>query len=155
MNANFPMMTVQTILKFGIGLSLVASGANHFLFPYKFFDSVLAYRLLSLNAAELFSFTIPFVQIITGMALVFSIALRGAWFLSGLIFCLYLAAQIWALHQRLDINCGCFGSFQHPVSLMGCLVLALLISASCHGWYFSPANKFPLTTTSSSHRGIK
>lgn len=151
MNANFPMMTLQTFLKFGIGLSLVTSGANHFLFPFKFFDSVLAYRLLSPMTAELFSSTIPFVQIITGMALILNIALRGAWIVSGLIFCLFLAAQFWALHHRLEINCGCFGSFQHPVSLKGCLVLVLLIIASCHGWYFSPANKFPLTITSNSH----
>lgn len=110
-----------------IGVFLVATSIGHILDPYKFLHSVLNYRLLSGVYAQWMAIFIPWVQILTGIALITGVCRKGALGMGASLFALFFLAQISALVRGLDINCGCFGSGDHPVSWPGSIGLIALI----------------------------
>ncbi len=72
--------------------------------------SVVAYRLLSYDAAMFVGSVLPFVELMLGVLLVTGLATRFAAVVSVLLFALYIAAiaSVWARGLRID--CGCFGT---------------------------------------------
>jgi prepilin-type N-terminal cleavage/methylation domain-containing protein len=112
---------------FCIGVFLVATSFGHILDPYKFLHSVLNYRLISGVYAQWMAIFIPWVQIFAGIALIIGICRKGALGIAASLFTLFFLAQLTALVRGLDINCGCFGSGDHPVSWQGCIGLVALL----------------------------
>jgi prepilin-type N-terminal cleavage/methylation domain-containing protein/prepilin-type processing-associated H-X9-DG protein len=115
---------------FCVGVFLIATSIGHILDPYKFLHSVLNYRLLSGFFAEWIAVFIPWGQILAGIALVSGVCRKGALLMAVLLFTTFFLAQFSALVRGLDINCGCFGSGDHPVSWQGYIGLIALILIS-------------------------
>jgi prepilin-type N-terminal cleavage/methylation domain-containing protein/prepilin-type processing-associated H-X9-DG protein len=73
--------------------------------------SVLDYDLIPASVAVAVAATLPFAQLVLGVALLFIPAYRRAAFAASLVLFLgFLAVQVSAYARGLDISCGCFGS---------------------------------------------
>lgn len=110
-----------------IGVLLAATSVGHLLDPYRFLHSVLNYRLVSGVYAQWIAIFIPWAQIFAGIALIIGVCRKGALGMGALLFTVFFLAQFSALVRGLDINCGCFGSGDHPVSWQGSIGLISLI----------------------------
>ena len=91
-----------------LGAMFLYTGVVHFLDPKGFAEAVENYRILPVVLVNPFSVVLPFLEMITGSALLLGIFIPGSLLIiSGLLFMFTLALGI-ALFLGLDISCGCF-----------------------------------------------
>ncbi|MGO9146612.1 MAG: MauE/DoxX family redox-associated membrane protein [Desulfomonilia bacterium] len=91
-----------------LGAMFLYTGVVHFLDPKGFAEAVANYRILPVVLVNPFSVGLPFVEMITGIALLLGTFIPGSLLIiSGLLFMFALALGI-ALFHGLDISCGCF-----------------------------------------------
>jgi uncharacterized membrane protein YphA (DoxX/SURF4 family) len=75
-----------------------------------FAEQIHNFRSLPLAAENLVATTLPWIELVAGLALVFGIRPRsGAWVVGGLT-AVFTVAVIVAWVRGLDIECGCFGT---------------------------------------------
>jgi putative oxidoreductase len=91
------------------------------------------YHILPLALENLFAMTLPWVELVAGVALVVNLAPRAATLLLGGLLAVFLLAILSAIARDLDIACGCFGTADATrtgwIALLrdvGLLVVALL-----------------------------
>lgn len=123
-----------------IGLLLTATAVPHILAPFRFLDSLLAYRMVSGWSAEAAATVLPWFQLVVGIVLTGCRRHDAAWMSAGLLFGLFLAAQLSAVARGLQIDCGCFPGRPHPVSARSCAVLLGLMVISFAGLGLSLSN---------------
>jgi len=88
-----------------------------------FYDEIMQYDMLPHQLATALAYTLPPLEIIVGILLIFGILLKTSSVISGLMTLSFAIAKLSALIRGLDINiCGCFGSV---VSLLSVYTLAL------------------------------
>jgi uncharacterized membrane protein YphA (DoxX/SURF4 family) len=112
MNQGAPqtMISPSIALAFRIvlGCMFLYTGVVHALDPKGFAEAVANYRILPAVLVNPFAVALPFVELITGMALILGILIPGSsLIIAGLLFVFTLALGI-ALFKGLDISCGCF-----------------------------------------------
>jgi putative oxidoreductase len=91
-----------------LGCMFLYTGVVHAFDPKGFADAVANYRILPAVLVNPFAAALPFVEMITGMALILGILIPGSsLIIAGLLFVFVLALGI-ALFKGLDISCGCF-----------------------------------------------
>jgi len=75
------------------------------------------FRMLPVPVENLFAMTLPWVELLAALALIFGVRARaGAMLITGLL-SLFTVAVFVATVQGLDIECGCFGT--HDSSRVG------------------------------------
>lgn len=93
-----------------LGGLFVASGLLKALDPAQFLIAVESFRLLPYVPAVVAAFTLPYLEIVCGGALLLRRGYAGAlWLLLALV-SLFVCAIASAWIRRLDFTCGCFGS---------------------------------------------
>ncbi|MCX7610082.1 MAG: DoxX family membrane protein [Ignavibacterium sp.] len=74
-----------------------------------FSQSIQNYRLLPVEVINLFAITIPWIELICGLLLLFGISVReNSLIISSLLFVFTLAVAI-SMIRGLNFDCGCFG----------------------------------------------
>ena len=93
-----------------LGGILVVAGFLKIPHPDKSAMSVRAYELLPVPVANVFGYSLPWVEVGVGLLLVFGIAVRINALIGTLLMVMFIVAisQAWA--RGLTIDCGCFGS---------------------------------------------
>ncbi len=117
-----------------ISVSLCFSGILHLNNPYAFYISVLNYGYLDPGIAPGYlSAIVPLVQVVVGVCVVLQPPFRSATIAAACMFGVFFFAQIGAALRGLPIDCGCFGSFSHPVGFESISIVGLLwiISLGC------------------------
>jgi len=97
-----------------------------------FAEQIHNFRILPLAAENLVAATLPWIELVAGLALVFRVQPRsGAWVVGGMT-AVFTLAVIAAWIRGLDIECGCFGTadssrvgLEKLLQNSGMLVLAL------------------------------
>lgn len=74
-----------------------------------FFQSVMNYQLTPWDLSMALAFFLPWLEIVSGGALLFARWRRGALLLLAGQTSMFIAALTAAWWRKLDINCGCFG----------------------------------------------
>jgi uncharacterized membrane protein YphA (DoxX/SURF4 family) len=105
-----PAASLYTLLRVGLGLVFVFSGAIKLADPAGFADILASHQLVPPGLVDAAALAIPGLEVILGLGLVLDI--RGS--LAGitamlLIFCLVLWLGI---VRGLEIDCGCFSTGQ-------------------------------------------
>ena len=113
-----------------LGAILAISAVSHFNNQYRFFDSVLNYRILTGNSAELLAVLLPYLEITTGTALISGFFRKGAVAICTVLFAMFLVAQASALARGLKIGCGCFGDLGGLVSFTSVSIVFCLMMVS-------------------------
>ncbi len=126
---------ISAVLRIAVGTVCVVAGLQHLGNQYAFAAAIAGYGLLSQRATALVAAYLPFVQLFTGVALIFHCATRGALYLAGVMFLAFAAAQSIALLRGRVIPCGCFGYSLRHVS-MSTVAEAVFLSSLAFGSLF-------------------
>ena len=103
-----PWLTLLSRLVLG-GI-LVVAGALKIPHPDKSAMSVRAYELLPIPVANIFGYSLPWIEVGVGLLLMAGIAVRINALIGTVLMVMFIIAisQAWA--RGLTIDCGCFGS---------------------------------------------
>ena len=95
-----------------VGLVLVATGTGKLLDLAGFVEVVAAYRLMPAWGDRLVAYTLPFVELATGLGLLFGLRRRLAAASAVGLHALLVVVVLVTLWRGIPIeNCGCFGVF--------------------------------------------
>ncbi|MBK7629418.1 MAG: DoxX family membrane protein [Ignavibacteriales bacterium] len=97
------------VLRITLGFIFIYAGTEKIANPEAFAISISNYRLFPIAILNLFAITLPWIELISGLLLLFGIAVKEN---SAILFSLLLVftmAIIISLFRGLSIDCGCFG----------------------------------------------
>lgn len=92
-----------------VGLALIIAGTTKAVHPATFIADIWSYRLIPEAAAYWVAAFLPWLEIVTGAALVTGRQLRGARLFAWALLLVFLGAILVSWIRGLDIACGCFG----------------------------------------------
>jgi len=78
--------------------------------PRAFAEQVHNFRLLPVALENLAAMTLPWIELVAAMALIFGVRARAGAVLATALLGVFTAAVLSALARGLDIDCGCFGT---------------------------------------------
>lgn len=93
-----------------LGGVFVVACYHKILHPGVFALDVATYQFLPLWAVNAFALVLPWVELLAGTMLVLGMRVRAAALLVLGMMAAFMVALGWALHQGLDMSCGCFAS---------------------------------------------
>jgi putative oxidoreductase len=74
-----------------------------------FWQDIMNYQMVPSDVAKLMAIYLPWLEVITGVALLLGRAITGAAFICSVLMLVFMAALTTAWQRGLDISCGCFG----------------------------------------------
>ncbi len=83
-----------------------------------FAADVANYRLLPAPLVAPFSATVPGVEIVCGLGLLYPRTVRAAAVLATALLVAFTVAAVQALARDINLDCGCFGSVRAPVTVL-------------------------------------
>jgi len=100
------------LLFFRIVLSFVFiySGYIKIIDASGFSDSISNYKLLPDFSINFLAITLPWIELIPGLLLLFGISIKENAFLINFLLLIFIIAVAISLIKGLDIDCGCFGT---------------------------------------------
>ena len=78
--------------------------------PAGFSDAINNYRILPLITVNFFAITLPWIELIAGVLILFGISVKENSFVITVLLVVFLIAIIISLARGLNIECGCFGT---------------------------------------------
>ena len=103
------LKALEFTCRLGLGALFIYSALAKISDPDSFADSVSRYRMLPGFAIGLFALTMPFLELLAGLAMLFTKWLRESALLIAGMLMMFIVALAQALARGLDISCGCFG----------------------------------------------
>ncbi len=92
-----------------LGFIFVYAGADKISNPESFSQAIQNYRLLPTEIINFFAITLPWLELTSGLLLIFGIKVReNSLILTSMLFVFTLAVAI-SMIRGLNFNCGCFG----------------------------------------------
>ncbi len=110
------MRTFDWILRLALAGVFIAAAAVKIADPAKFHAAILTYRILPTAAAAALALWLPWLELCTGVAILWPHHRRAALWLLAALNVVFLAAIAQAAWRELDIVCGCFG---RPATVRG------------------------------------
>jgi putative oxidoreductase len=93
-----------------VGLVMIAAALGKIGDPAAFASQIHHYRLIPAAPENLLAITLPWIELVAGLALVLGVRARsGAWLVAAMMVVFTLAVTS-ALARNLNIDCGCFGT---------------------------------------------
>jgi len=78
--------------------------------PDSFAVSISNYRILPLQLVNIFAIALPWLELITGILLIYGVCIKENSFIIGSLMLLFTVMVLIAVLRGLDIDCGCFGT---------------------------------------------
>ena len=100
---------VEFVCRLGLGVLFIYSALAKISDPYDFAFSVMRYRVLPDFTIGIFSLTMPMLELLAGLSMIFTKWLRESALLVTGMFAMFIVALVQALARGLEISCGCFG----------------------------------------------
>jgi putative oxidoreductase len=120
MKQDFPLTSpAKRYLVFGLRLILAGlflyAGAGKILAPYHFAAAIQAYQLFPQFLVGLAAVFIPWLEVVSALALLGGCKPRSALFILGTLIILFMATIALTMARGLDIDCGCGLLADRPV----------------------------------------
>ncbi|MBR4617119.1 MAG: DoxX family membrane protein, partial [Kiritimatiellae bacterium] len=109
MNRRILMQGLEFVCRLGLGALFIYSALAKISDPDEFAYSVSRYEMLPGFTIGLFSLTMPMLELLAGVAMLFTKWLRESALLVSGMLAMFIVALTQALVRGLDISCGCFG----------------------------------------------
>lgn len=93
-----------------LGAVLIYASIDKISNPEDFGKIIYSYQLLPEEMINLTAIILPWLELITGLFLIFQIWMSGTVLLTNSLFMVFIAAILSALLRGLDIDCGCFST---------------------------------------------
>ena len=92
------------------GLIFIFAGATKIVAPSAFAEIIFNYQILPENLVNVAAITLPWLEILCGLALILGFLARGAAVVLCALLAAFIAAMGFNLWRGLDTACGCFSS---------------------------------------------
>lgn len=104
-NSNF-----QLFLRIIFASLFIFSGGTKISVPEEFAVSISNYRLLPIELVNFFAIIIPWIEIMTGILLLFGFFVKENSFILTFLLGVFTIMVFIAMIRGLNIECGCFGT---------------------------------------------
>ncbi|MGQ9799758.1 MAG: MauE/DoxX family redox-associated membrane protein [Ignavibacterium sp.] len=109
MNKIFSNENFLFLIRLVIALVFIYAGAEKISDPKSFSQAIYNYRLFPSEVINIFAITIPWLELISGILLLFGICVRENSAIIGTLLFVFIVLILISMIRGLDINCGCFG----------------------------------------------
>jgi len=93
-----------------LGFVFIYAGILKISDPAGFSDAINNYKLLPLSFVNFFAITLPWIEVVTGLFLLFGITVKETSFIISVMLVVFILAVGISLGRGLNIDCGCFGT---------------------------------------------
>ena len=101
---------VVLIFRLVLGVTLIYASLDKISNPDQFARIVYNYKILPEFLINVFAVTLPWVELVTGLFLIFGIFIESASLLTSFLFVVFIIAISINLFRGIDLNCGCFST---------------------------------------------
>ncbi len=98
------------VVRIALGLVFITAAAPKMWRPDEFADAVNNYRILPYFLVNRSAITLPWVEMLFGLFLVFGFRVKAASLATTILLAVFLSAILSAWARHIDISCGCFGT---------------------------------------------
>lgn len=105
-----PQFGWRYFFRLALGVVFIWAALSKIADPAAFSTQIHNFRILPVALENLFALTLPWVELVAGLALVVNIVPRAATQLLTGLLVVFMVAIAAALARNLDIDCGCFGT---------------------------------------------
>lgn len=117
------------VVRIVLGLIFIYAGAEKISDPEAFAVSISNYRLFPVVTLNFFAITLPWIELVTGLLILFGIAVKENSSIIFLMLLVFTIAIVISLFRGLSIDCGCFGKgSQIGLLKLGENILMLVVS---------------------------
>jgi uncharacterized membrane protein YphA (DoxX/SURF4 family) len=127
-------LPVSLLIRLVIGGTFIYASLDKIAHPEGFAQSIYYYRMVPASLLHVMALCMPWLELVTGLALITGFRQRGAALLIAAMLVMFVFAIVTALARDLDISCGCFSTGEgHGVGLnliwrdslmiLGCLLI--------------------------------
>ncbi len=130
---------IHRLLRWGLGVVFIVAaigapgtawGAGKLTHPHSFAKNIRTYQMVPQPLVFPMAVYVPWLELVTGLALLAGLWPREALLVTLLVFGVFLTANVTAMARGLEIDCGCFGSGYHGSALREGLLVGLLTVAA-------------------------
>jgi len=108
-------------LRLLIGGIFFYAGLEKMFEPFNFLMAIYNYKLLPDPLIGVVAATLPSIEIVAALFLLFGFNTKGAAALISFLLLIFISLIIVSAIRGLDIDCGCFGSLERKVGLLAIL----------------------------------
>ncbi|MBN1930799.1 MAG: DoxX family membrane protein [Desulfobacterales bacterium] len=101
--------TLSALFRWLLGSIFIYAGVFKIADPWSFSDAIYNYRILPDFLIDIFALWIPWLEILSGLALIIGKWIKGGTFILLMLIIVFIIALGAALFRGIDISCGCFG----------------------------------------------
>lgn len=91
-----------------LGFVFIAAAIDKIALPDAFAKSIDHYQIIPLVLINIFALTLPWLELIVGLFLIFGIRLRASAAITTALLIVFIVAIFSAMVRGLNIECGCF-----------------------------------------------
>lgn len=133
--------TLTYITRVVVGFVLIMASVPKVAEPIAFAKSIQAYQIVPTFLVNIFAISIPWLELVIGIFLIFGLLLRGSSLLSAALFAAFSVLIAISLFRGLSIDCGCFGLDGAPLTWSRFFEDIGLLLLSLHIYYQSSRTK--------------
>jgi len=93
-----------------LGFVFIYAGILKISDPAGFSEVINNYKLLPLLFVNFFAITLPWIEVVAGLFLLFGISVKENSFIISIMLVVFILAIVISLGRGLNIECGCFGT---------------------------------------------
>lgn len=109
MNNLFSNKYLLLFLRVIISFVFIYAGIEKISDPEAFAISIANYRLLPIETINIFAITLPWIELVAGVLMLFGIAVKENATIIFTMLTIFTIAIVISLFRGLSIDCGCFG----------------------------------------------
>ena len=98
------------LIRIFLAFIFIYAGVQKISNPSDFSQAIANYKLLPIGLVNIFALGLPWIEVISGILLLFGILVKENSFIISLLLAVFIGAIIISLARGLDITCGCFGT---------------------------------------------
>ncbi|MBV9009753.1 MAG: DoxX family membrane protein [Verrucomicrobia bacterium] len=115
------------VLRVLVSLVFIYTGVMKVFTPVRFATDISNYHLLPWTGAAVLAFYLPWLEIVSALALWWSRLCAGASFLLLAMVLVFIAASVTARLRGIDVSCGCFGNAGRNLTFTSHLLIDLAL----------------------------
>jgi uncharacterized membrane protein YphA (DoxX/SURF4 family) len=93
-----------------VGFVFIYAGISKISDPAGFSDAINNYDLLPVSFVNFFAITLPWIEIVAGLFLLFGVSVKENSFIISVLLIVFILAIVISLGRGLNIECGCFST---------------------------------------------
>jgi putative oxidoreductase len=132
------------LIRFALGALFIWAALAKIADVPGFVAEVHNFRMVPVALENIFAMTLPWIELIAGVALILNLAPRSGLIVLGGLLVVFFVAILSAIIRNLDISCGCFGT--SDASRTGWITLirdVVFLAMAFFGWPKRPALDVP------------